>query len=107
MLTRNGPRQRRRFRGAAWILTRTSRSRTASIVVSAIRCAARKLYPTYTRAARLRQPGSSGNIRRSSSRGERLQEWVEAHPKGTPIGEHYDPASHENAVVVAKHIAFG
>lgn len=32
---------------------------------------------------------------------ERMQEWVDAHPKGTPIAVHYDPANHGKAVLLA------
>jgi hypothetical protein len=38
---------------------------------------------------------------------ERLQEWVGAHPKGTPIAVHYDPASHGKAVLVATDMPLG
>jgi hypothetical protein len=31
---------------------------------------------------------------------EMLQDWVDAHPKGTPIAVHYDPANHSKAVLV-------
>jgi len=31
---------------------------------------------------------------------ERWQEWVDEHPAGTPIEVHYDPASHNKAVLV-------
>jgi hypothetical protein len=38
---------------------------------------------------------------------ETLQEWVDAHPKGTPIAVHYDPASHMKAVLVATDMPLG
>jgi hypothetical protein len=38
---------------------------------------------------------------------ERLQEWVDAHPKGTPIAVHYDPASHRKAVLVVTDMPRG
>jgi hypothetical protein len=31
---------------------------------------------------------------------ERMQDWVDAHPKGTPIAVHYDPASRSKAVLI-------
>jgi hypothetical protein len=38
---------------------------------------------------------------------ERLQEWVDAHPEGTPIAVHYDPASHRKAVLVVTDMPRG
>jgi hypothetical protein len=38
---------------------------------------------------------------------ERLQEWVDAHPKGMPIAVHYDPASHRKAVLVVTDMPRG
>ena len=38
---------------------------------------------------------------------ERLQEWVDAHPKGTRIVVHYDPASHRKAVLVVTDMPLG
>jgi Protein of unknown function (DUF3592) len=38
---------------------------------------------------------------------ERLQEWVDTHPGGTPIAVHYDPANHSNAVLVATAMPLG
>ena len=38
---------------------------------------------------------------------ERLQEWVDAHPKGTPIVVHYDPANQSEAVLVATDMPLG
>ena len=38
---------------------------------------------------------------------ERLQEWVDAHPKGTPIVVHYDPANQSAAVLVATDMPLG
>ncbi len=38
---------------------------------------------------------------------ERLQEWVDAHPEGTPIAVHYDPANHSKAVLVATDMPLG
>jgi hypothetical protein len=38
---------------------------------------------------------------------ERLQEWVDAHPKGTPIAVHYDPASHRKAVLIVTDMPLG
>jgi hypothetical protein len=38
---------------------------------------------------------------------ERLQDWVDAHPKGTPIVVHYDPASHRKAVLVVTDMPLG
>jgi len=38
---------------------------------------------------------------------EKLQEWVDAHPQGTPIAVHYDPASHGKAVLVVTDMPLG
>jgi hypothetical protein len=38
---------------------------------------------------------------------ERLQEWVDAHPEGTRIVVHYDPASHRKAVLVVTDMPLG
>ena len=38
---------------------------------------------------------------------EKLQEWVDAHPKGTQIAVHYDPASRGKAVLVATDMPLG
>jgi hypothetical protein len=38
---------------------------------------------------------------------ERLQEWVNAHSKGTPIAVHYDPANQSEAVLVATDMPLG
>jgi hypothetical protein len=38
---------------------------------------------------------------------EELQEWVETHPKGTPIALHYDPASQRKAVLVVTDMPLG
>jgi hypothetical protein len=38
---------------------------------------------------------------------EMLQEWVDAHPKGTPIAVHYDPTSYRKAVLVATDMPLG
>jgi hypothetical protein len=38
---------------------------------------------------------------------ERLQEWVDAHPEGTPIAVHYDSANHSKAVLVATDMPLG
>ncbi|MFZ1009211.1 MAG: DUF3592 domain-containing protein [Candidatus Sulfotelmatobacter sp.] len=38
---------------------------------------------------------------------ERMQEWVDAHPEGTPIAVHYDPASHGKAVLVVTDMPLG
>jgi hypothetical protein len=38
---------------------------------------------------------------------EKLQEWVDAHPKGTPIAVRYDPASRGRAVLVATDMPLG
>jgi len=38
---------------------------------------------------------------------ERLQEWVDAHPEGTPIAVHYSPANHSTAVLVATDMPLG
>jgi hypothetical protein len=38
---------------------------------------------------------------------ERLQEWVDAHPKGTRIVVHYDPASHSKALLVVTDMPLG
>lgn len=36
-----------------------------------------------------------------------MQDWVDAHPQGTPIPVHYDPANHKKAVLVANRHAAG
>ncbi len=38
---------------------------------------------------------------------ETLQEWVDAHPTGTLIAVHFDPASHRKAVLVATDMPSG
>ena len=38
---------------------------------------------------------------------EKLEEWVDAHPKGTPIVVHYDPASHRKAVLIVTDMPLG
>lgn len=38
---------------------------------------------------------------------ERLQEWVDAHPEGTPMTVHYDPASHGKAALVVTDMPSG
>jgi hypothetical protein len=38
---------------------------------------------------------------------EKLQEWVDAHPKGTPIAIHYDPVRHSKAVLVVTDMPLG
>jgi hypothetical protein len=38
---------------------------------------------------------------------EGLQEWVETHPKGTPIALHYDPISQRKAVLVVTDMPLG
>jgi hypothetical protein len=38
---------------------------------------------------------------------EKLQEWVDAHPKGMPITVHYDPASHKKAVLIVTDMPLG
>ena len=38
---------------------------------------------------------------------EMVQEWVDAHPEGTPITVHYHPANHSNAVLVATAMPSG
>jgi hypothetical protein len=38
---------------------------------------------------------------------ERMQDWVDAHPKGTPIAVHYDPASHSKAVLAVTDMPLG
>ena len=38
---------------------------------------------------------------------ERLQEWVNAHPTGTPIAVHYDPVNQSEAVLVATDMPLG
>jgi hypothetical protein len=38
---------------------------------------------------------------------EKLQQWVVAHPAGTPIAVHYDPANHYKAVLVATDMPLG
>lgn len=38
---------------------------------------------------------------------ERLQEWVDQHPEGTPIAVHYDPVNHNKAVLVATDMPLG
>lgn len=37
----------------------------------------------------------------------RMQEWVDAHPKGAPIAVHYHPASHSKAVLIATDMPLG
>jgi len=36
-----------------------------------------------------------------------MQEWVDAHPPGTPIVAHYDPANHKKAVTGDDRYAAG
>jgi hypothetical protein len=36
-----------------------------------------------------------------------MQEWVDAHPQGTPITVHYDPANHKKAALVATDMPLG
>ena len=38
---------------------------------------------------------------------ERFEEWVDAHPKGTPMAVHYDPASHKKAVLIVTDMPLG
>jgi hypothetical protein len=38
---------------------------------------------------------------------EQLQQWVNQHPAGTPIGVHYDPANHAKAVLVTTDMPLG
>ena len=38
---------------------------------------------------------------------ERLQEWVDAHPKGIPIAVHFDPANQGKAVLVVTDMPLG
>jgi len=38
---------------------------------------------------------------------ERLQEWVDEHPEGTPIAVRYDPANHGKAVLVTTDMPLG
>jgi len=38
---------------------------------------------------------------------EMVQEWVDAHPEGTPIAVHYHPANHSNAVSGGDRYAAG
>ena len=38
---------------------------------------------------------------------ERLQEWVDEHPEGTPIAVHYDPANRRKAVLVETDMPLG
>jgi hypothetical protein len=38
---------------------------------------------------------------------EMLQDWVDAHPKGTPVAVHYDPASHRRAVPLVTDMPSG
>jgi hypothetical protein len=38
---------------------------------------------------------------------KKLQEWVDTHPKGTLIAVHYDPASHEKAVLIVTDMPLG
>ena len=38
---------------------------------------------------------------------ERLEEWVDAHPKGSPIAVHYDPANHRKVVLVVTNMPLG
>ncbi|HMG86595.1 MAG TPA: DUF3592 domain-containing protein [Terracidiphilus sp.] len=37
----------------------------------------------------------------------RLQEWVDAHPKGTRMVVHYDPANHKKAVLIVTDMPLG
>ena len=37
----------------------------------------------------------------------RLEEWVDAHPKGTPIAVHYDPANKRKVVLVVTDMPLG
>jgi len=37
----------------------------------------------------------------------RLEEWVDAHPEGTEIEVHYDPANHKKAALVATDMPLG
>jgi hypothetical protein len=37
----------------------------------------------------------------------RMQDWVDAHPKGTPIAVHYDPASPGKAVLIVTDMPLG
>jgi len=36
-----------------------------------------------------------------------MQEWVDAHPQGTPVPVHYDPANHKKAVLVPTDMPLG
>jgi hypothetical protein len=45
-------------------------------------------------------PDPSANI-------DRLHDWVDAHPPGTPIAVHYNPARRENVVLVRTDMPFG
>lgn len=38
---------------------------------------------------------------------ERMEDWVDAHPKGTPIAVHYDPASRGKAVLIVTDMPLG
>jgi hypothetical protein len=38
---------------------------------------------------------------------DKLQEWVDEHPEGTPIVVHYDPANHKKAVLVTTDMPLG
>ncbi|MGP0017580.1 MAG: DUF3592 domain-containing protein [Candidatus Sulfotelmatobacter sp.] len=38
---------------------------------------------------------------------ERMQDWVDEHPEGTPIAVHYDPANHAKAVLVVTDMPLG
>lgn len=38
---------------------------------------------------------------------KKLQEWVDAHPEGTQLSVHYDPASHGKAVLVETDMPLG
>ena len=38
---------------------------------------------------------------------ERMQEWVDANPEGTPIAVHYDPATHRKAVLDVTDMPLG
>lgn len=38
---------------------------------------------------------------------KKLQDWVDAHPEGTPVSVHYDPANHGKAVLVETDMPLG
>jgi hypothetical protein len=42
-----------------------------------------------------------------SAKIERLNDWVDAHPSGAPIAVHYNPAHHDNAVLVTTDMPLG